>query len=151
MKMNKISRKEFLRRTTNLANNNSGFDFPVLRYTDVYLLYAETLAEISGNVPSESLDILNEVCNRAGLPSLTTSDVSDIASFRIAMEKERRSELMFECVCWFDLVRTGKAVKAPNALNKGANEKALKPQTRVSVFTRPEMYMTVQIPENELN
>jgi hypothetical protein len=104
------------------TTQNSGMDFPILRYTDLYLLYAEALAEISGNVTVQALDILNEVRDRADLASLTVLDVPNIDSFRIAMEKERRSELMFECVRWFDLVRTGRAVEALNALGKEADE-----------------------------
>ena len=104
------------------GSSNSGFDFPVIRYTDMYLLYAETLAEIAGSVPSESLEILNQVRRRAGLTSLNSTDVPDIETFRTAMQKERRSELMFECVRWFDLVRTGTAVDALNAIDKGADD-----------------------------
>lgn len=115
-------------------NGNAGFDFPVLRYTDVLLLYAETLAEIANDVPTESLDILNEVRNRAGLDALTTDSITSIELFRTAMQDERRAELMFECVRWFDLVRTGKAVEALNVLNKDADETWLLypiPQTEI--------------------
>lgn len=101
---------------------NSGVDFPILRYTDAYLLYAETLAEIANGVPTQSLEILNEVRNRAGLTSKTAVDIPDLASFRLAMEKERRSELMFECVRWFDLIRTGRAVAALQAIGKNADD-----------------------------
>lgn len=117
-----------------MSVKNSGNDFPVLRYTDAYLLYAETLAEIANSVPSQSLDILNKVRNRAGLPSLTTTDVPNIAAFRMAMEKERRSELMFECVRWFDMVRTGRAVDLLKAIGKNADDTWLLfpiPQTEI--------------------
>ncbi|WP_236973528.1 RagB/SusD family nutrient uptake outer membrane protein [Membranihabitans maritimus] len=105
-----------------IESNSSGMDFPLIRYTDMYLLYAETLAEISGSVPDQSLEILNEVRNRAGLNSLTRSDVPDISTFRTLIQKERRSELMFECVRWFDLVRTGKAVEALRNIGKDADD-----------------------------
>ncbi|QGY42568.1 RagB/SusD family nutrient uptake outer membrane protein [Maribellus comscasis] len=105
-----------------IGSKNSGMDWPMLRYTDAYLLYAEALAEISGNVPEQSLEILNKVRNRAGLNLLTQIDIPDINAFRMAMEKERRCELMFECVRWFDLVRTGRAVEVLNALGKNADD-----------------------------
>lgn len=117
-----------------IGSSNSGMDFPILRFTDIYLLYSETLAEIANSVPGKSLDILNEVRNRANLSSLTAADVPDIASFRMAMERERRSELMFECVRWFDLVRTGRAVEVLRALGKDADETWLLfpiPQTEI--------------------
>lgn len=104
------------------ASTESGMDFPVLRYTDVLLLKAEVMTEILGAVDNESLAILNQVRNRAGLADLATADVPDPAAFRIAIQKERRSELMFECVRWFDLVRTGTAVEALQALGLNANE-----------------------------
>ena len=117
-----------------IKSQTDGIDWPVLRYTDVYLLYAETLSEIAGSVPNESLVILNKVRNRAGLPSLRTIDVPDLASYRMALEKERRSELMFECVRWFDLVRTGRAVDVLKALGKNADKNWLLfpiPQTEI--------------------
>ncbi len=104
-----------------IGTGTSGLDFPILRYTDAYLLYAEAKAEIAGNVPTESLDILNKVRTRAGLTALTTTDIPNLNSFRTAMQKERRSELMFECVRWFDMVRTGTAVEILTDLGKPAD------------------------------
>ena len=52
----------------------------------------------------------------------------------MALEKERRSELMFECVRWFDLVRTGRAVDVLKALGKNADKNWLLfpiPQTEI--------------------
>jgi starch-binding outer membrane protein, SusD/RagB family len=120
-----------------ITTKTHGADFPVLRYTDAYLLYAETLAEIAGNVPAQSLSILNEVRNRAGLASLTTADVPDIAAFRLALERERRSELMFECTRWFDLVRWGRAVEVLSALPGKQNVN--------------ETWLLYPIPQNEID
>jgi hypothetical protein len=103
------------------STNTHGADWPVLRYTDAYLLYAETLAELAGSVPALSLDILNKVRNRAGLPSMTTTEVPDIAAFRMALERERHAELMFECARWFDLVRWGRAVDVLRTLPAKVN------------------------------
>ncbi|RRA97979.1 RagB/SusD family nutrient uptake outer membrane protein [Larkinella rosea] len=116
------------------ASTESGMDFPVQRYTDVLLLYAEVLSEVDGKVNTESLVLLNQVRKRAGLKDLTSAQVPDLASFRVAMQKERRSELMFECVRWFDLVRTGTAVEALKAIGLNANDNWLLfplPQTEI--------------------
>ncbi|PWJ56899.1 SusD-like starch-binding protein associating with outer membrane [Dyadobacter jejuensis] len=113
------------------ASTESGMDFPVQRYTDVLLMYAEVLAEVDGAVPAKSLEILNQVRTRAGLEELA---ITDLSQFRVAMQKERRSELMFECVRWFDLVRTEMAVDALKAIGHDANENWLLfplPQTEI--------------------
>jgi hypothetical protein len=99
-----------------MSTSTSGQDMYVLRYTDVQLMYAETLAEIAGSVPAQALNLFNKSRVRAGLTALTAAEVPNIAAFRLAMEKERRSELMFENVRWFDLLRTGRAVDALRAV-----------------------------------
>lgn len=84
---------------------NSDDNWPVLRYADVLLMYAEVLNETGK--PGEALPILNRIRKRAGLadkPSLTQADM------RLALEQERRVELAFEGHRWFDLVRTGRAL-----------------------------------------
>src|SRR5690606_14667901 len=48
-----------------LPGNRWTMDMPVLRYTDVLLMYAEALSEAAGNVQTESLNIINKVRNRA--------------------------------------------------------------------------------------
>jgi hypothetical protein len=114
------------------ASTESGMDFPVQRYTDVLLMYSEVLSEIDGKVNTQSLSLLNQVRKRAGLKDLAAT--MDLEAFRIAMQKERRSELMFECVRWFDLVRTGNAVNALKAVGLAANENWLLfplPQTEI--------------------
>lgn len=84
-------------------SGDSDIDFPVLRYADVLLMYAEALNEISFN--AEAITNLNLVRKRAGLGATTATDQ---ASFRLAIEQERRVELAFENHRWFDLVRTGR-------------------------------------------
>lgn len=94
------------------------FDFeinwPVLRISDVYLMYAEVLNEINYSSSGQALDILNWNRNRAGLVSLNAADVPNQESFRLAIEKERRLEFAFENIRWFDLVRTNRAIEVIN-------------------------------------
>ncbi|WP_338869178.1 RagB/SusD family nutrient uptake outer membrane protein [Spirosoma sp. SC4-14] len=85
--------------------NESDNDWPVIRYSDVLLMYAEALNE-TGNT-TDALTPLNQVRSRAGLPAKT--DLSQ-ADFRLAVEQERRVELCFEGHRWFDLIRTGRLV-----------------------------------------
>lgn len=75
-------------------------DWPVLRYGDVILLYAEALNE--NGKTNEALTQLNLIRTRAGLASKTGLNQADA---RTAIRNERRIELCFEAERWFDLVR----------------------------------------------
>jgi hypothetical protein len=96
------------------AKNNSpatfqewGVDIPIVRYTDVKMLYAEILN--SESYPSaEAFSILNEVRTRAGLADLTSTELSSQSSFLDAIINERRFEFAGESNRWWDLLRTGK-------------------------------------------
>ncbi|MBC8153000.1 MAG: RagB/SusD family nutrient uptake outer membrane protein [Bacteroidetes bacterium] len=90
--------------------NESDNDWPVIRYADVLLMYAEALNE-TGN-PTDAFVLLNQVRSRAGLPA-KTSLTQD--AFRLAVEQERRVELSYEGHRWFDLVRTGRLVPVMTA------------------------------------
>ena len=87
-----------------------GFDFIVLRYADVLLMYAEALNEVSYS--SDALAWLNAVRSRAGASVYTAAGLPDQTSFRAAVLKERRLELPLELHRWFDLVRTNSAAAA---------------------------------------
>ena len=91
------------------ANN-----LPILRYTDVKMMYAECLNENSYVANGEAFQIINDVRKRAGLTPLTSSNVPDKVSFRQALIKERRVEFAFEGLRWNDLVRWGIAKEVMN-------------------------------------
>jgi len=75
----------------------------VMRLAELFLIRAEAYAK-SGNEQA-TLDDLNKIRNRAGLPNWTTADVSDIEQ---AVLDERRRELFSEWGHrWFDLKRFG--------------------------------------------
>lgn len=95
-------------------------NWPVMRYADVLLMYAEALNEIAFQPDGEAFFYLNEVRRRAGLEEKTFGNANPALSvstqdeFRLAIEQERRVELAFEGHRWFDLVRTGRAVEVLN-------------------------------------
>lgn len=99
-----------------VKSGGSNDNWPVLRYADVLLMYAEALNEISFAPDGEAFTLLNRIRQRAGLPEKTATNTNPalrIASqqdFRLAMEQERRVEFAFEGHRWFDLVRTGRAI-----------------------------------------
>jgi hypothetical protein len=75
-------------------------DWPILRYADILLM----LAEAQGYSQS-SLDMINSVRPRAGLPNYTLATVTNTAQFEQALSNERRIEFAFENQRWFDLIR----------------------------------------------
>ena len=88
------------------VNNETSMDIPIVRCAEALLIYAEALNEIS--YPNTvAFTVLNSVRTNAGITELTTATLTDQASFRAAVYKERRLELALECDRWFDIVRTG--------------------------------------------
>lgn len=90
------------------ADNN----WPVLRYADVLLMYAEAVNATDGPT-TVAYDALNAVRKRAKLTALPIG--LSKAAFALALERERQVELAFEGHRWFDLVRTGREVAVMNA------------------------------------
>lgn len=80
----------------------TGTNWPVYRYAEVLLLYAEALNEQGKSISH----YLNDVRNRAGL---IDSPAIGQTNIRAAILAERRVELAFENKRWPDLVRTGNA------------------------------------------
>ncbi|MCX2453656.1 RagB/SusD family nutrient uptake outer membrane protein [Pedobacter sp. PLR] len=86
-------------------NNETSGDFPVLRTTDVLLMYAEALNETAyGN--TEAFKALNAVRTNANASVKTAALLTSQVQFRTAVYLERRLELALEADRWFDIVRT---------------------------------------------
>lgn len=96
------------------GNSNGSNNFPVIRYADVLLMYAEALNEQTPN-NTEAYNAVNRIRNRAGLPNLTAG--LSQSAFRDSVLLERRLELAFEGHRRYDLIRTKKLVSAMNAQN----------------------------------
>ena len=102
------------------ASSDSGINYPILRYADILLMYAECLNELNGTT-TEAYALINQVRTRAR--NGKTGIVPNLAgltkeSFRDALLKERRVEFAFEGIRWFDLVRTGRMVAVMKAHGK---------------------------------
>ncbi|MEX2569601.1 MAG: RagB/SusD family nutrient uptake outer membrane protein [Cyclobacteriaceae bacterium] len=95
--------------------NNWDINWPIIRYTDVLMMYAETLNEISYMPDGQAFEILNNVRERAGLDPKTPNEVPDQASFRNWVLNERRFEFAFEHQRWHDLVRTDQGLPVMKA------------------------------------
>ena len=74
----------------------------LMRYSEVLLIYAEALAELSNGITlnQEALELVNGLRTRAGVEPLEFLDSETI-------ELERRREFMFEGKRWFDILRKG--------------------------------------------
>lgn len=97
--------------TRDETNLTYGNDQILLRYSDVLLMYAEALNNIaySGDQNSEQMKALNAVHTRAGLTSLSITDLGSQDAFKRAICKERQMEFPYEGHRWFDVVRMGYA------------------------------------------
>ncbi|WP_027137442.1 RagB/SusD family nutrient uptake outer membrane protein [Gaetbulibacter saemankumensis] len=87
----------------------TGLNFPLIRFSDVLLMYAEAENELNGPT-SVAQDAINMVRNRAGLDNLATAKPEAIAgkeAFFNELVDERLRELCFEGLRKTDLIRWG--------------------------------------------
>jgi len=93
----------------------NGNDFPVYRYPDALLIYAEAAGQAAGAPTALALERLNMVHRRAYGYNATTPSPVDFTmataptgpSFRNLVLQERAYEFLCEGKRWFDLIRTG--------------------------------------------
>ncbi|MEM1135545.1 MAG: RagB/SusD family nutrient uptake outer membrane protein [Bacteroidota bacterium] len=78
-------------------------NWPIIRYAEVLLIYAEALNESNSGPNAEAYEAINAIRNRAGLENL--SEGMTQAAFKEALLNERRWELCFEGHRYFDLKR----------------------------------------------
>jgi hypothetical protein len=122
--------------------NDNPNNIPVIRYADVVLMYAECLNEQGYDGAGDAMKYLNMIRIRARLPVKTAADIPDQASFRLAMEQERRVEFAFESQRWWDLVRTGRAITVING--KAGSINIVQPITQNNmVFPIPQSQIDI--------
>ena len=119
-----------------------GDNFPVIRYADILLMYAEVLNE--QGKPADALPYITAVRKRAGL----TTTGGDQATLRQLIQDERQREFCFENQRWYDLKRTGKAVEVMTA--HGLREKAVKPFLYPEAYNQVAAKLLAPIPANEV-
>ncbi len=125
------------------ATNDAGNDFPVLRYADVLLLYAEALNEAGYQTTGDAFTNLNLVRTRAGVPVYTATQLATQAAFRDAVIADRRLELALENDRWFDLIRTGTATSALSATKIAVPATRLVypiPQAEIDTYNNPATF-----------
>lgn len=119
--------------TTNFQENNTQ-DLVVIRFADVLLMGAEL-----GSAHAQSY--LDQVRKRVGLPSVPVTLEN--------IKKERRYELAFEGIRYYDLLRWGDAEKEINKIVNVPARTMNVPMT-VTIKFRPETGGFLPIPENEI-
>lgn len=106
--------KKFSDRSATIAQGNN--DYPLYRYADLLLFYAEAEASMNGAPTADALEKLNMVRRRAyGKPvntadatvDLKLADYPDLNSFVRRVVLERGYETVGEGKHWFDLKRLG--------------------------------------------
>lgn len=128
--------------------NYTPINFPILRYSDVLLMYAEAENELNG--PTGAEWALNEVRERAKIAPKTGLDKE---SFRDAIKKERAMELCFEGIRRWDLIRWGEfytTMRAMIPLTAEA-EWGTYPAAAAEYYKVTEAYVYFPIPDTEIS
>ena len=97
--------------------------WPLLRYADVVLIYAEAYAEAVGTTHGKALAALNDVRNRSGATPRELGGqggIGDLVDFRSSVLEERAIEFLCEGDRRWDLIRWGIYVDVMNAI--GGND-----------------------------
>jgi len=132
--------------------NPSGVNYPIIRYSEILLLYAEVQNELNGGPTADAYTAINTVRTRAyaGVPHYLALGLSQF-DFRDAVFLERRKEFIQEGQRWFDLVRRGinpntgnpylvDALKVIAAKSAGiAAKDTLYPIPQVEIQTNPNL------------
>lgn len=92
-----------------VAVNKRDINWPMLRYSDVLLMYAEAVNEFNNGPTPEAINALEEVRTRAfgNDDSKIGTTPTDYDGFRKAVINERNLELAFEGLRRTDLIRWG--------------------------------------------
>lgn len=82
----------------------SGFNYPIIRYADILLLYAECLNDRGET--AEAIKYINQVRDRANVPELSSTMTKEEV-LKHLQDVERPCELALEGSRWYDLLRWG--------------------------------------------
>jgi len=145
---------------------NSGVNLPIVRYAEVLLSDLEANLEAGNAITQALLDrTINPVRMRAGvnMPAVTETDPTKL---RIILRRERRNELAFEGLRYWDLLRWGIAGQVLNGDFYGApfpGAKLLRQKNTSTVDPYSRWYVTTKnfngglnqpfwpIPQSEIN
>jgi hypothetical protein len=110
--------------------------FPIIRYAEILLSYAEALNALEGESYTIEVDgvsqtffrdvneikkYINQVRYRCGLPGLTNAEVNGANYVLSKIKKERMVEFLYENLRYFDVRRWGDYEESENQLIMGMN------------------------------
>ena len=104
----------FKYRDPNGVGVDHGNDIPIVRYADILLSRAEALNMMQGP-NQESIDLINQVRDRAGIPYLVLSEIPSREALTDSILQERRWEFYFEFKRREDLLRHHKFISNAQA------------------------------------
>ena len=118
--------------------NSNGINYPIIRYADVLLMYAEAANEL--NKLTEARAAVNQVRARpsVNMPALTAANTGSKADMFNAINKERQVELMFEFIRFNDLRRWGLALQELGPIGYQAKH-ALFPIPQLELDINPKL------------
>ncbi|AWW29607.1 RagB/SusD family nutrient uptake outer membrane protein [Echinicola strongylocentroti] len=122
-------------------------NFPILRYADILLIYAEASARASGQVQGEGLQMVNAVRDRAGLGPLPSAIT--LEEYLAAIMQERSWELAFEADRWFDMTRTGEFLEIGEVTNYWFPTRPVQPKHRFFPIPENEVLTNANLDQNE--
>lgn len=96
-----------------------GNDIPYVRLADIILARAEALNELNGPT-QESIDLINEIRQRANAADIVLEDFSIKDNLRDFILEERAREFYSEGLRREDLIRQGKYIESANSRGKSA-------------------------------
>jgi len=133
-------------------NGYGGNNTPIIRYADIILM----LAEVNMNQGNDGAAIgyLDMVRTRAGLPTYAVSRTNaayntKYPTLKLAILHERRVELAFEHIRWFDLIRFFTTDELVAFFR--AKSQATYGQAKLANFTTKDRYYPIPLDENKLD
>ena len=119
---------------------NSDAYYPIMRYAEILLIYAEAANEANGAPTAEAYAQLNEIRNRSkATPAPAAMNLEQFRSYVLA---ERARELLFEGIRRFDLMRWNVYLQVMNKISAGQNNISK---------VRSQRNLLLPIPLGELN
>ncbi|ALJ06390.1 hypothetical protein APS56_15155 [Pseudalgibacter alginicilyticus] len=132
------------------VRDDSEFDFPIIRFADVLLMYAEA----AGSADPNTLTYINRVRARAGLTganALTSTDINTPEKFDLAVANERRWELAAENHRWFDILRYSTTLPTLNAVDIMENHFEIMVPLLYSFYNQNTEDVTLEILKERVN
>lgn len=129
------------------ANWSNPINFPIIRYSDVLLSYAEAVNRAKGAPTIEALEYVNMVRRRGFLKDINSPNAAvDLKmmskeQFEEALLAERGWELCFEGHRWVDLVRFGELEAGVKSLSK--YEKTMSHTSQAANFHSKHKYFPI--------